>query len=202
MNSHDLSTIEVELKFRVENLELLRERLLSMGALPSVTESHQDTYFRHPCRDFTETREALRIRRVEVVRANNNDLDEPADEARVTYKGPPLAGDVKARHELEWALQPSDPDGQNLQRLLVFLGFSAVTTVRKSRRSMTLVRAGRAVTLALDEVVEVGTYVEVEVLAEGEKDVATAREIVGKLAAELNLVEPERRSYLSLLLGK
>ena len=49
-------------------------------------QEHVDTYYNHPSRDFAETREALRIRRVDGV-------------PMVTYKGTKLPGEVKARRE-------------------------------------------------------------------------------------------------------
>ena len=63
----------------------------------------------------------------------------------MTYKGPNLPGTVKARHELEWALHPSDPAGEQLEELLIRLGFEPVATVVKVRQSMVLLRevAGR-----------------------------------------------------------
>jgi adenylate cyclase, class 2 len=202
VNSPQQSSIEVELKFRVTDQASLANRLSQIGAVMNQQESHRDLYFRHPCRDFVQTREALRIRRVTITRAGSTSLLEPAHESRVTYKGPHLPGGIKARHELEWPLNPSDPDGEQLQELLIRLGFEPVTTVVKQRQSLSLTREGREITVALDEVEQVGSYVEVEVLATGECDVPVARELVGRLAAELNLTEPESRSYLSLLLGK
>jgi adenylate cyclase class 2 len=57
-----------------ENFKLIRK------------EYHEDTYFRHPCRDFAETDEALRIR----IRRFNGHF-----EAFLTYKGPRLTGTQK-----------------------------------------------------------------------------------------------------------
>lgn len=194
--------IEVELKFRVEDLPLIEKRLTAMEASAGPIESHQDLYFRHPCRDFVATREALRIRRVGITGDDASGQTELAKETRVTYKGPLLPGNIKARRELEWSLQPSDPDGHQLQELLGCLGFEAVTTVRKRRYSMSLVREQREVTIAMDDVENVGSFVEVEVIAVGEQDVGVAREIVSQLATELGLSDPEPRSYLSMVLAK
>jgi adenylate cyclase, class 2 len=202
MNSQTQTPIEVELKFRVDDQDVLVARLKSLGAVPGATESHRDLYFRHPCRDFVQTREALRIRRVVISRTSSNGHLETESQSRVTYKGPHLPGGIKARHELEWELNPSDPAGSQLEELLIRLGFEPVTTVVKERQSMLLIRDNREVTIALDEVVQVGNYVEVEVLATDESDLQAARELVGRLAAELDLTQPESRSYLSLLLGK
>lgn len=194
------SPIEVELKFRVENPAALWQQLVQMGAVVGPGEAHQDLYFRHPCRDFVQTREALRIRRVTLTRAGSGAQTESEQESRVTYKGPHLPGEIKARQELEWTLNPGDPQGDHLQELLTRLGFEAVTTVVKNRRSVSLAREGREVTVALDEVQQVGSYAEVEVLATGESDVETARQTVSRLANELGLTDHEPRSYLAMLL--
>ena len=55
---------EVEQKFLVDDPEALQNRLIELGASPSPSEQHSDTYYNHPCRDFSETHEALRIRRI------------------------------------------------------------------------------------------------------------------------------------------
>lgn len=203
MNSTPRSTsIEVELKFRIASAAAVWQQLVEMGAIPSADETQHDLYFRHPCRDFVQTREALRIRRVTITRSDSSGQLERSKESRVTYKGPHLPGAIKARQELEWTLNPSDPLGEQLQDLLTRLGFEAVTTVVKHRRSMTLHLEGHDVAVALDEVEQVGSYAEVEVIAASETGLEAARQIVGRLAAELNLGEAEPRSYLSMLLDQ
>ena len=201
MTDSGLQLIEVELKFVIEDKALLFDRLNALEAVPQPIENHQDLYFRHPSRDFAKTREALRIRRLLVTRMEDNGDTAIKQQARVTYKGTPLSDGIKARHELEWELQPSDPQGDNLQELLIRLGFEPVMTVVKERRPMLLLMQGREVTVAIDEVQNVGSYVEVEVIAVGEADVAAARAAVEKVAVELGLSKPESRSYLAMLLG-
>jgi adenylate cyclase, class 2 len=202
MNQSQAAPIEVELKFHIDAPEHLRQKLKSMNIGERSQETHCDTYFRHPCRDFAATREALRIRRITTRVQDADGITDVRTEARVTYKGPHLPGLVKARREMEWSLEPSDGGGENLQALLIQLGFEPVASVTKMRESSQLIRDGREVTVALDDVEKVGTYVEVEVIADGEQDVAMAREIVSGLANELGLKEPEPRSYLSLLLSR
>jgi adenylate cyclase class 2 len=200
VNDSELSLIEVELKFLVDDKDSLLAQLESFDALPQPIENHRDLYFRHPSRDFEKTREALRIRRIVVTQNDSHGEIAVESQSRVTYKGPHLPGGIKARHELEWALQPSDPHGENLEELLLRLGFEPITTVSKVRRPMLLLRQGHQLTVALDEVQNVGSYVEVEVIARGEHEVANARALVERVAAELGLMKPESRSYLSLLL--
>ncbi len=201
MNPNPESTIEVELKFAVSDHAPLIEELLRLGAIESKVEKHRDTYFRHPCRDFSQTREALRIRRITLewhVLAAFMIRDEVA---HITYKGPHLAGGIKAREELEWSLHPSDSNGGNQQQLLIQLGFEVVATVTKRRRSFALMIEDRELTIACDQVDDVGTYAEVETLTTLQ-NVDLARSAISLLANQLGLTNPEPRSYLRLLLSR
>jgi adenylate cyclase class 2 len=58
------------------------------------------------------------------------------------------------------------------------------------------------VIVALDQVENVGSYAEIEVLAADENDLQAARDVVSRLAEELGLSTPEPRSYLTLLLSR
>ncbi len=127
-----MSPIEVELKFAVADHDRITDMLIAWNAVDQGMEWHRDTYFRHPCRDFVQTKEALRIRRVKVQRPGDY---EPKIESRITYKGPKLPGVVKARQELEWDVQPVDENAEHMEQLLVSLGFESVLTVAKQRHS-------------------------------------------------------------------
>ena len=76
---------EVELKVRADH-DAVRERLAAVDAAPRGAVVQRDTYYDAPHRDFAETDEALRVRRVET---------EGDVESRLTYKGP-LVDDVPA----------------------------------------------------------------------------------------------------------
>ena len=79
--------IEVEQKFRAAHSPELLARLQRLGATIEEPIEQIDQYFAHPVRDFAQTDEALRIRRV-------GDLN------FVTYKGPKLDSTTKTRREL------------------------------------------------------------------------------------------------------
>lgn len=204
---------EVEQKYRVGDEPALRERLSRLGAVPGGRETHVDTYYNHPCRDFATTREALRIRRID-------------GRPRITYKGVKLPGDIKARRELEWPLDPGDPDGDNAEELLRLLGFREVAVVRKRRESFLCPQApplpqapavpddenglGRpekqapsgGLLVTIDDVERLGTFAEIEATAMAIDDVAAARDRVAGLAAGLALRAAEQKSYLRLLVEK
>lgn len=90
-------------------------------------EYHEDTYFQHPCRNFTETDEALRIR----IRKFNGHF-----EAFITYKGPKIDPNSKTRWEIE--VPVSDPDRH--VEILESLGFKEVMTIEKTREKYSSTR--------------------------------------------------------------
>jgi adenylate cyclase class 2 len=171
--------VEVEVKARVDELAPVRERLTSMGFELAGKQTQTDTYYQHPARDFAETDEALRIRRT-------------VDQARLTYKGPKLDAVTKSRREIDTQLT----DVSAMASVLEALGFEAAGTVRKDRT----VFARDPLTVTLDEVEGLGTFVEVEQVAR--TDIDATRERVREIADELGLSDYTRRSYLRLVLEK
>ncbi len=149
-------------------------------------ERHEDTYYAHPCRDFSETDEALRIR---IKRFDGH------FEALLTYKGPKLDEMSKTRREIEVPI--TDPDKH--REILKALGFSEVMRVHKTREKYYV---DKGVVITLDEIEGLGRFVEIEKLTDEEaeipKTVGELREILESLGVE----RLERRSYLELLLGR
>ena len=180
-------TYEVEQKFPVADMVALESQLAALGATISAPQEEADLYFAHPVRDFAQTDEAVRIRR----KGPSN---------YVTYKGPKLDATTKTRCEIDLPLPPGEPTAAAWRELLEVLGFRPVAEVRKSRRKAFVVWQGRRIECSLDEVQGVGTYVELELLAE-EADLDAARTCIASLAQALALAGSERRSYLELLLG-
>ncbi|HID75425.1 MAG TPA: class IV adenylate cyclase [Planctomycetaceae bacterium] len=179
---------EVEQKFPVADLELVRARLEGMGTRLSEPREEVDVYYRHPARDFSQTDEALRLRRVG---ADNS----------LTYKGPKIDAVTKTRREIELPLGPGEASAAAGAAMLEALGFTPVAEVRKRRRRGFVQWEGRRIQATLDEVVEVGTFVELELVAEAE-DVPAARAAIASLAAELGFSRSQRKSYLELLLQR
>jgi len=175
---------EVEQKHFVEDSTALLRRLASRGVTLGPVIAQADQYFNHPCRDFAQTDEALRIRTEDCT-------------SFVTYKGPKLDATTKTRRELELPLASGHAE---FAELLTALGFKRVTTVRKSRRPFELVHLGQTVHGAWDEVDGLGTFVELELSAD-EAGVNEAKHVIASLAEELQLGPSERRSYLELLLA-
>jgi adenylate cyclase class 2 len=166
--------IEVEVKARC-GPEVL-DKIMAMGAILGGTEHHQDIYFNSPIRDFRETDEALRIRIKE-------------QGARLTYKGPKLDSQTKSR--LEMTVEIDDP--ACMEKILAELGFRPSGEVWKQRTKYTL----GEVTFALDEVEGIGSFLEIEALAND--DWTAKQDLVLEILHQLCLGESIRKSYLELL---
>lgn len=178
---------EVEQKHRLENLADFEQKL-QQREIPLGPVQHQiDSYFNHPSREFAQTDEAFRIRQVGELNF-------------VTYKGPRVDRVTKTRQELEMPLTPGTAAAADFTRLLVALGFTPAGTVCKTRRAFSIPRAGHAVVGCIDEILDVGIFVELELTVDqGELD--NARQIIASLADELELGSGERRSYLEIFLN-
>lgn len=183
---NDQYLLEVEVKYFVDDEKHLRVCLDSLGAIELAAEHHIDTYYAHPCRDFRQTKEALRLRRIN-------------GQPFITYKGPKLPGDVKVRRELEWSLAPGDEMGELTEELWRQLGFSPVAVVDKIRRPFEFLQPGQKLQITIDTVQEVGVYAEIEILAKP-ANMEEARVAVLAMARKLELSRLESLSYLGLLL--
>ena len=179
--------LEIEQKFPVADLSRIRQTLESLGATFEPPVSQVDSYFRHPNRDFATTDEALRLRRV-------------GEENCITYKGPKIDAETKTRRELELPLEPGEKAFHSWAELLEILGFGRVRDVSKSRTPGSITWEGDEVGLALDQVAGLGTYLELEILAD-ERGLESAKKRLASLAKELGLERSERRGYLDLLLN-
>ncbi|MBU6175520.1 MAG: class IV adenylate cyclase, partial [Planctomycetes bacterium] len=81
------------------------------------------------------------------------------------------------------------------------LGFSIVTEVVKKRTIYRLDAARRPLTITLDEVEKLGSFVEIERILEQSDEVEQAEKDILEVARMLGLCDIEKRSYLGLLLA-
>jgi adenylate cyclase class 2 len=180
---------EVEQKFHAGSHDEVAARLAALRATAGPEVGQEDAYLGHPSRDFAATNEAFRIRRV-------------GDANAITYKGPKRQGPTKTREELEVPFADGPEALEMMRRLFEVLGFRPVHVVRKRRTPYRLTARGRPVEVALDDVEGLGTFVEVETIADGEDDLPEAQGAVTELAAALGLTEVEPRSYLRMALER
>ena len=183
-----MTSFEVEQKFRVEDTDVIEERLQSLGATPLASIEQVDTYFAHPARDFGKTDEAFRLRRV-------------GSQNFVTYKGPKIDATTKTRREIELPLPEGKSYAAKFRSLVETLGFVVVADVSKVRRVTDLSWEGERVEVSLDDVADVGQYVELELVVSA-SEVPSARDRLASLASRLGLSHNERRSYLEILIGQ
>lgn len=176
---------EVELKFPLIDAMPVIRRLVELGAKPQPLVQQTDLYFNHPARDFEQTDEALRIRSM-----GNRHL--------VTYKGPIVDSQTKTRREIEISLGGDDAAAQ-FGEILRLLSFRAVREVRKKRQPYQCTWQDRAFEVALDDVAGLGQFVEIETQAD-EAGRTAAVEAILAFASQFRLGQPEKRSYLCLLL--
>jgi adenylate cyclase class 2 len=178
---------EVEQKYRVDDLAELQQRLAQMDAVRNAPEHHSDTYYNHPSRDFAETGEAFRVRRIDGL-------------PLITYKGAKLSGPMKARREMEWRLDPGDPDGNQTEELLQVLGFRRVANVQKQRSPHSLGGDFSELGVVIDEVESVGIFAELERIVAEESQIEPAQIEIQELSDKLGLRMVEPRSYLEIVL--
>ena len=164
---------EVEVKYRCPDHDKIRSLLLEMKAVFVGVIEQVDTYFQHPCRDFVETDEALRIRRMK-------------DRSIITYKGPKEGGWAKTRIEVEVEVSSAD----EAAKILEMLGFKPVAVIHKRREIYHV----DGVEVSLDVIEGVGKFVELE-------DKGGGLDNIKRLVKELGLIEgPIYKSYLELYL--
>ena len=89
-----------------------------LGAREVKTEFQEDIYFNAPHRDFTQTDEALRIRRI---------TSKDGNEIILTYKGAKLDELSKTREEIEVNIE----DVENTKLILEKLGIQTCATCSK-----------------------------------------------------------------------
>lgn len=179
--------LEVEMKFRDVDHDSLRRSLATVGAIRSGIVDQSDVYLSHPCRDFRESGEALRVRTT-------------GDSSRITYKGPRQPGLVKTREEIELPVGSGLDDLSALLRMWQLLGFQPVATVRKTRELFHLDVDGLPFEVGLDTVDGLGPFAEVEILAPDDSLLPALQSSVQSLSSSLGLVFPEPRSYLRMIL--
>jgi adenylate cyclase class 2 len=180
-------SFEVEQKFRTDGHAEVAARLAAVGAEAGQRVEQEDAYLNHPARDFAATNEAFRLRRVGGSNA-------------VTYKGPKRAGPTKTREEIEVPFADGAEPFDGMRRVFEALGFRPVALIRKVRTPYHLTFEGRAVEVVLDLAEGLGTFVEVETIADGEADLPAAQSAVLAVAQSLGLTETEPRSYLRMAL--
>ncbi|HNV94074.1 MAG: CYTH domain protein [Candidatus Methanofastidiosum methylothiophilum] len=166
--------LELEMKAKIDTYTRGRINQILRRAEFIEEKIEEDIYFSSPIKDFKETDEALRVRY-----SNNKVI--------LTYKGPKLDKVSKSREEYEAFVSGE------IEQILQKLGYKEVLKVKKKRK----VYRYKEYIISIDEVEDLGEYLEVELKSDNLRDVE-------KIEGLFNLLflDSERRSYLELLLCK
>ncbi|MCH8908051.1 MAG: class IV adenylate cyclase [Candidatus Heimdallarchaeota archaeon] len=168
------------MKFPCE-ISKIKANLQFLGAKYLRTEEATDYYFQHPNRNFSKTDEALRMRKTE----NYTEL---------TYKGPKLTTKSKSRLELTAQLMDD-----KIIDILKELGFNQTGLVGKKREMWEL----DDVTISLDEVENLGEFVELEIILDSKDEIAQIELKLCKMSKRIGIKQAQiRTSYLQLLQSK
>jgi adenylate cyclase class 2 len=175
--------IEIEIKARVESPKDMERSIIALGAAPVGIENQADTYYNSQYRDFGKTDESLRIRVED-------------GQSFLTYKGPKMDSVSKTRKEFQ--IEVNDAD--NMKNILTSLGFFQVATVTKKRKNYKL----GDFLIALDDVQNLGNFIEIEISAEDSRKYEEKVESIFKFIEKLGLNRNStiRKSYLELMLEK
>jgi adenylate cyclase, class 2 len=176
--------IEVEVKARAPlDQEALEEKLVKIDARRVGKEFQEDVYFNAPHRDFAQTDEALRIRKV---------TNGASEKIFITYKGAKMDEVSKTRKEIEVGVE----DSHKVADIFQNLSFRPVATVKKNRIIYTL----NDLIITLDEVQGVGNFVEIEKEIEEGEDTREALDEIFGTYSQIGIENGfERRSYLELM---
>ena len=182
--------LEIERKRQLtgDAKELIKQ-LQGLGFKPKSSRHEIDTYYSRPDVDFMQTVECLRIRQRDGF-------------AEVTYKpatttATHTANDVIIKPETNLPIQPGD--ATTAKQLLTNLGMVRLVEVNKYRRSFQSSDFPQA-TVAIDEIKDAGTFVEVEVLSDDE---TSALAMISDIEPKLGLESAEvvTRPYRDICMG-
>jgi adenylate cyclase class 2 len=152
MDYHELE--EIEVKFLIDDLAAMRQRLLAMGAIPEVSRTYENNIrFDTPAQDLLRQECLLRLR---------------YDQRYVlTYKAPAPTDDpdFKVRHEYEVEVS----DGSQMHAILEKLGFVPVWRYEKYRETFLY----QETEILLDET-PCGAFLEIEGDRDAIRMIATA----------------------------
>ena len=182
--------LEIERKRQLtSDAEELFKQLQDLGFELQSSRHEIDTYYSRPDVDFMQTVECLRIRQRDGF-------------AEVTYKPATTAAthaknNVIVKPETNLPIQPGDT--ATTKQLLANLGMVQLVEVNKYRRSFQSSDFPQA-TVAIDEIKDAGTFVEVEVLSDDENSaLAMISDIETKLG--LDSAEVVTRPYRDICMG-
>ena len=167
--------LEIEAKFKVDSHAPFAERLKTLGARHQEWLTQTDQFFDRTDRSLLAKDCGLRLRR---------EKGQRTDRSQICFKGPRDQNTFKQREEIEFDVS----DGHLARCLLEALGFEATLIVEKKRSLWKLDQC----LVCLDEVTELGCFVEIE----GADEIQ-----ISSVAAKLGLGDHKHipQSYVKML---
>ena len=179
--------IEIEVKLRIKDAAVLEKKLLEQGYKLIETLRETDTYFDGGINGIKKNGQALRVRRtVNCVTGK--------EQSAITFKGEKIDAVSMARLELETVVE----SGEAAERILCALGFYPVQPIVVKIRK--ILRNGD-ICACLDDVQGLGTFLELEIMAESEEARPAALESIEDILNSVGYAmdDTTRVSYLSQL---
>ena len=190
-------TYEVEVKFLLSDKDAIRKAIIDAGGIKLNTQYQSDKYYDHPCRSFPETDEAVRIRYMKHIEGTTTE-GLASTSGELTYKGPKV--DKKSKTRVEYNVSLKEEDLESMSQILLNIGFKHVADIIKEREFYEI----EGITASLDDVANVGSFIEFELIAEGKHGMQAARDRILNLVRSMGLDEKDmiRDSYLEMYLEK
>ncbi len=194
--------IEVEIKVKITDPELMRKRFIEKQGIYKFSLTHEDTYFNMPngLRDFKKTDEALRLRK-SIKFIKNNYAEDQKSEVYFTYKGKKIDNSTKTREEIDLKIE----DYGKMKRILSLLGFKEVLSVKKERELFKFEYKNYSIEALIDYLPVLNQhFIEVEYLTDSSEKIEEIKEVLFDFLSLFNIKREDsvRKSYLELVIEK
>ncbi|UCC19773.1 MAG: class IV adenylate cyclase [Promethearchaeota archaeon] len=194
--------IEVEIKVRISDPELILKKFEENNGIYKISLIHEDIYFNMPVglRDFKITDEALRLRKSIEFNKHNKAYTKDINHY-ITYKGKKIDTSTKTREEIE--VKINDP--YSMRTLLKELGFQEILTVKKERDLYEFEFKTYQIDALIDYLPLLNQYfIEVELLLNSSKKLEESKEALFDFLCLFGIKKDEsiRKSYLELITEK
>ncbi|MCY0850150.1 class IV adenylate cyclase [Sulfuracidifex metallicus] len=134
---------EIKMKLKSPSLNDL-ERELQQRSIPIIsTEEQEDIYFNYKYRNFKQSDEAIRLRKI-------------GNKYELTYKGPKQGSFGKSREEITISI--SNTDISNIRIIMERIGLYETFIVKKIRKNFKIEKF----IISLDRVEGLGEFIEIE----------------------------------------
>lgn len=179
---------EFEVKLKINDKDTLIAHLETTGFTKGRSVREEDRYFNNPACDLKARDEALRVRQ-------STDLTTGASHSQINFKGPKIDTITISRKEIETGVDNAEAAAE-IFKALDYYTLPPVIKIRQYFHKDT-------VTACVDEVVGLGTFLELEILSETQAHEACLARLDGILESlNLSMTASITQSYLSMLQEK